>query len=109
MISRTHAWNPPTDVYETEDDLVVRIEVAGMKEEDFLIELKNRRLLISGIRQELAERRAYHRMEIRFGEFMIEMDLPSSIEVDQVQAVYSDGFLKVFFPKVPPRQIPISE
>ena len=109
MISRTHAWNPPTDVYETEDELVVRVEVAGMNEEDFSVELNNRLLVISGFRQEAAERRAYHQMEIHFGEFKILYELPASIEVDRVEAVYGDGFLRVILPKVPPRQIPVKE
>lgn len=93
------------DIYETEEDLVVRVEIAGMDERDFTIELKNRQLSISGNRQEKPERRAYHRMEIRFGEFNIAIDLPASVETDQVQAVYSGGFLKVVLPKIPPRQI----
>ena len=109
MTSRTYTWTPPTDVYETDDDLVVRVEVAGMHEEDFSIELKNRQLLIYGARQENPERRAYHQMEIRFGEFIIKFELPASIEVDQIQAIYSEGFLRVILPKVRPRQIPISE
>ena len=109
MISRSHTWNPPMDIYETEGDLVVRVEIAGMDEKDFIIELKNRQLLISGFRQEIPERRAYHRMEIRFGEFNISLELPASIETNQVQAVYGDGFLKVIMPKVQPRQIQISD
>ena len=48
-------------------------------------------------------------MEIRFGEFIIKFELPASIEVDQIQAIYSEGFLRVILPKVRPRQIPISE
>lgn len=96
------------DIYEIEDSLVVRVEIAGMDENDFNIELKNRQLWITGSRQEAPERRAYHRMEIRFGEFSIAIDLPASIETDQVQAQYDDGFLKVIMPKIQPRQIQIS-
>ena len=109
MISRSHNWNPPMDIYETDTELVVRVEIAGMDEKDFSIELKNRQLLITGFRQEIPERRAYHRMEIRFGEFSISIELPASIETDQVQAVYGDGFLKVTMPKSQPRQILLSE
>lgn len=97
------------DIYETEDDLVVRVEIAGMEEKDFSIEIKNRRLWITGYRQEIPERRAYHRMEIRFGEFSISVEMPASIETDQVQAVYGDGFLKVIMPKVQARQIQIND
>src|SRR4030067_976132 len=99
MISRSHTWDPPMDIYETDTDLVVRVEIAGMDEKDFSIELKNRQLLITGFRQEVPERRAYHRMEIRFGEFSISIALPASIETGKVLAVYGEGFLKVTMPK----------
>ena len=69
IISRPHAWRPPTDVYETEDAITIRIEVAGMRESDFTIALVERTLTIRGIRQDTPERRAYHQMEIPFGEF----------------------------------------
>jgi HSP20 family protein len=108
LTSRSHTWKPSTDVYESEEDLIVRVEVAGMKEQDFSIELNGRVLSIHGVRQDISERRAYHQMEIRFGEFHIELVLPIPIEPDRVQAVYGDGFLRVTLPKSTPRQIPIS-
>jgi HSP20 family protein len=106
---RTTAWRPPTDVYESEDVLVVRVEIAGMREEDFVIQLNGRILTIRGVRQDLPERRAYHQMEIRFGEFSIDLELPFHIDPEQVQATYSNGFLRVQLPKARPRQIPIIE
>ena len=46
--SRQHVWHPPTDVYEREDSIVVRVEIAGMKEEDFIIQLDQYLLTILG-------------------------------------------------------------
>ena len=66
---RSNVWSPPTNVYETEEAYVVRVEIAGMREEDFEILLENNTLLISGSRPDLTERRAYQQMEIRFGKF----------------------------------------
>lgn len=106
---RSTAWRPPTDVFETEEIIVVRVEIAGMREEDFIIELNGRNLTVRGTRQDTPERRAFHQMEIRFGEFSIELELPGYIEADQVQAVYSDGFLRIHLPKAQPRQIPVVE
>ncbi len=106
---RSPAWRPPADVYETEQAIVVRVEIAGMRESDFSIELNGRYLSIRGARPDPAERRAYHQMEIRFGEFLLEMELPVYVEVDQVQAVYNNGFLRVTLPKARPRQISIIE
>ena len=96
---RSPAWRPPTDVFETESTIVVRVEVAGMREQDFSIELNGRNLTVRGSRQDLPERRSFHQMEIYFGEFAIELELPNYIEADRVQAVYSDGFLRVNLPK----------
>jgi HSP20 family protein len=109
LTMRPPAWHPPTDVYEMDNTLVVRVEIAGMREGDFAIELNGRFLVVRGVRQDIPERRAYHRMEIRFGEFSIEIELPSYIEADQVQAIYHNGFLRILLPKSHPRQIPIIE
>jgi HSP20 family molecular chaperone IbpA len=49
-------WQPPTDVYETDDHVVVKVEVAGMQAKDFEISLDARRLMISGIRHDLSEK-----------------------------------------------------
>lgn len=121
LSSRSHAWRPPTDVYEAEETLQVRVEIAGMREADFAIELNGRLLTIRGLRQETSERerltplakpayqRVVHQMEIRFGEFNIELELPFPVDTEQVQATYSDGFLRVTLPKARPRTISINE
>ena len=105
---RNHAWRPPTDIYETDDWLIVRVEIAGMQENDFEISLTGRNLTIHGIRPDLAEKRAYHQMEIHSGEFLLELEMPLPIISDQVQAVYQNGFLRVVIPKAQPRHIPIN-
>jgi len=92
-------WSPPTDFYETEDALIVRVEIAGMREEDFDVILEKDTLFISGSRPDLAERRAYHQMEIRFGKFTTAVALPVTVNVDEARAEYKDGFLTVTIPK----------
>src|SRR5512135_521282 len=107
IISRPHAWRPPTDVYETDDAIVIRIEVAGMREADFTISLVERNLTIRGIRQDTSERRAYHQMEIAFGEFHTEVELPYVINSDKVEAIYRDGFLHITLPIAQPKHIKV--
>ncbi|MBN2147616.1 MAG: Hsp20/alpha crystallin family protein [Anaerolineales bacterium] len=107
VISRPHIWRPPTDVYETDDAYIIRVEIAGMREQDFQIALTERGLLIRGIRQDTPERRAYYQMEIPFGEFNTEIELPYPIVADQVEAVYKDGFLRMQCPKARPQQIKV--
>src|SRR5512134_1971194 len=74
LVNRPRAWRPPTDLYETEEFIVVRIEIAGIKEKEYTITLRDRRLVISGMRSDVSERRAYHQMEIPFGEFAVEIE-----------------------------------
>jgi HSP20 family protein len=95
---QTGAWQPPTDVYENDDGIVVRIEVAGMRSEDFSISLAGRRLVVAGVRMDPAPKRTYHQMEIRFGEFRAQVYLPWAVEPEDVEASYEDGFLQVRLP-----------
>ena len=87
----------------------MRVEIAGMREADFAINLVERSLVIRGTRQDIQERRSYHQMEIPFGEFSTEIDLQVPIASDNIEAVYRDGFLRVTLPKARPQQIKIGE
>ena len=107
MTIRTPSWHPPTDVFETDDAIIVRVEIAGMQEDDFSIELDGRYLSIHGARPDVSEQRAYHQMEIRFGGFLIEFEIPIPVDTNKIKAVYNNGFLRVILPKSSPRQINI--
>jgi HSP20 family protein len=96
---RSYAWSPPTDVYETDTGFVVRVEVAGMCQSDFSVNVEKNCLIISGTRAERTERRAYRQMEIRFGEFSTSVELPAQVDVERAEAGYEDGFLTVILPK----------
>jgi HSP20 family protein len=109
IATRPHIWRPPTDVYETEDAIIVRVEIAGMREADFSVQLIERTLQVRGVRQDVPERRSYHQMEIPFGEFSTEIDLLVPIAAEQIEAVYRDGFLRVLLPKARPHQIKVGE
>jgi len=106
---RSSAWRPPTDVYETGEYIIIRVEIGGMKEEDFDVELEGHVLSIKGIRQDIAEERAYHQADIRYGEFYIDIHLPVPIEAMGVTADYDNGFLVVSLPKSRARQITIED
>ena|SRR5689334_2512967 len=93
-------WRPPTDVYETEENFVIKLEIAGMRDEDFEVAFENNILMISGNRPDLNERRAYHQMEIRFGKFEIAVEIPVKINMEKATAGYQDGFLVIMLPKV---------
>ncbi len=97
---RSSIWTPPTDVYETEENIIVKVEVAGMRDEDFEIAVEKDTLMISGVRPDQNERRAYHQMEIMFGKFEVAIQLPVRIDIDKAVAEYKDGFLMITFPRV---------
>ena len=97
-------WSPPTDVYETENGCVIKLEIAGMKDEDFEVAFENNILMISGNRPDLNERRAYHQMEIRFGKFEIAVEIPVKVNMENATAEYKDGFLVIVLPRSDPNQ-----
>ncbi len=107
--SHPHTWRPPTDVYERDDSVAVRVEIAGMNESDFSISLDQNILAIRGVRADLNERRAYYQMEINFGEFLTAIEIPVPVDIEHVQAEYQNGFLWVFLPKAQPKVIKIKE
>ncbi len=106
--ARSHIWQPPTDVFETSEEVVVRVEIAGMAEADFTIILDGRDLFIRGVRPDTSERRAYHQMEIRFGEFGSDVELPAEVISEAIQAFYVNGFLNIRLPKAQPKQVKVT-
>jgi HSP20 family protein len=93
-------WCPATDLIETADRLIIRLEIAGMRQGDFAIRIEPRRVKISGVRSEIREERCFHRMEIPFGEFESEISLPQPVDVHQAAAEYRDGFFTLALPKI---------
>ena len=100
-------WRPPTDVYETDNAVVVVIEIAGLGPSDYEILLRGRMLLVAGDRHDPAEKLAYQQMEIRHGKFRTEVRLPWALEPSGQEATYENGFLKIVLPKATVRRVPV--
>lgn len=96
---RSNVWRPPTDVYETEETVVVRMEIAGMRDEDLEVTIQDSVLLISGSRSDSPERKAYHQMEIPYGKFSAGIELTVRVNIETATAEYKDGFLTIRLPK----------
>ncbi len=94
-------WQPPTDVYETPDEIVVKMAVAGTKAEDIQISFSDDVLTISGFRTDNSphEKTCFYQVEIRYGYFERKMFIPKPIDTDNIQGTYKDGFLQVVLPK----------
>ena len=104
-------WNPPTDIYEIPDTMIIKMELAGVKKEEFEIILDHDVLTIQGHRAEdnPCPKKNYYLMEIHFGYFHRSFSLPPEWDKDNIQANYKDGFLKITIPKKSSRceEIPI--
>jgi len=100
-------WSPPTDVYETTDKYVVRIEIPGVQDvdSDVEIELTHNVLTVRGHRNDSTcdTKLGFHQMEIHYGYFEKVITLPHSIDPEARQGAYSDGFLKITIDKASPR------
>jgi HSP20 family molecular chaperone IbpA len=102
-------WRPPTDVFETDESVIVKVEIAGMSEKDFAISLSNRNLSIAGTRSDPVCKLSYQQLEIPYGHFRTEVFLSHSIDRDEIRATYENGFLTVVLPKVKPYRVQIKE
>ena len=98
---------PPADVYETEDSVVVVIEISGMRGQDVELNIADSRLTVRGERREshLHPQRVYTQVEIGCGPFERAIALPSPVEGDRAAVRYEDGLLEITLPKRQPAAI----
>jgi HSP20 family protein len=106
------SWAPPIDVYETRDDLVVSVELPGVREKDVHVTMTGDVLNLYGQRAIAAEAREenYHRIERWSGTFERHVQLPIPVQADKIRASYRDGVLEIRLPKLEeakPREIKI--
>ena len=96
-VQATAEWAPSVDVLQKDGDLVVRVEMPGVKPEDVHLAVHNRVLTISGERKvdEEEERTGYYVRELRHGSFQRSMILPEGVEEEKIHARYEDGILEV--------------
>ena len=98
----TQVWRPATDVYESPDEVVIVVELAGMNEDGINVTLSGNRLRIWGKRSDPAHSPLirFHQMEIDHGVFERELFLTAPINQDDVSVTYKQGILHIRLPKV---------
>jgi HSP20 family protein len=103
------AWTPNTDVFETPELLVVRMEIAGVNREDLEIRLDDRMLIVRGDRKDLPykSRGCYRQVEIDHGDFERRIVLPCRVDAQKAHAHLEDGFLQIELPKARQPQTPV--
>ena len=92
-------WAPAVDVLETEDAYLIFAELPGVQRDEIQLQVRDRRLEISGRRQTLGENRNFLRMERSYGPFRRTFDLGAPVEVDAISAAFEAGVLRVLVPK----------
>ncbi len=95
------AWAPPCDIFETDKELVLKVELPEVKKEEVDVTLENNVLTLRGERkfEERTERENYHRVERHYGEFMRSFTLPAFVDATKINAEFKDGVLTVTLPK----------
>jgi len=101
-MAREGVWSPPTDVYDADDAVVVRMEIPGVRLDEMDVTIVENRLVIRGKRREdkTACRTCYRQVEILSGTFLRVIPLPVPFDRDGIVASYRDGFLYVEVPRI---------
>lgn len=90
-------WAPNTDMVETDNEYVIRVDLPGIPKDEVNINFKDNRLTISGERkqEEKEEKDNYMRQERYYGNFLRAFTLPNAVKEDDIKAKYKDGVLTV--------------
>jgi HSP20 family protein len=94
-------WSPAVDIIETEDAYLLFAELPGVRREDLQLQVRDRRLELSGRRQPLGENRNFLRMERSYGPFRRTFDLGVPVDSERISAAFEQGILRVQIPKRP--------
>jgi HSP20 family protein len=99
-------WIPQMDIFETEKEVFIWAELAGVAKEDLEVEVNNKAVRIHGVRRELPKptEGAYRLAEIRYGRFERVLYLPSPVDTEVVSSSYANGFLTIRMVKLDVQQ-----
>lgn len=102
-------WRPQIDVYEVQDEYIVLVELAGMRNSEIEVTLLEGALLLSGRRPELHPEgtQRFHQIAISEGPFQSAVLLPGPVVDEAITAQYDDGLLKITLPKRKPQSLRI--
>jgi HSP20 family molecular chaperone IbpA len=94
-------WRPDADTYETATTVEIIVDLAGVEEDDFEVQLFEDVLVVEGRRQfpSCDEGAVYHAAGIRQGPFQVEVPLPAPVDPERVEARYDRGLLRITLPK----------
>ncbi|MBW2249802.1 MAG: Hsp20/alpha crystallin family protein [Deltaproteobacteria bacterium] len=107
------AWKPTVDIYETDEAIILKAELPGIKKEDVSVEIKDNVITLRGERVEDKEIKegSYFRKERCFGTFSRAFNLQHRVQPDKIKAKFKDGILEIEIPKPEeekPKQITVN-
>jgi len=105
-------WYPAVDIFDKDNEIVLKAELPGLKKEDIDIHVEENLLTLRGERkrEEEVKEKGYYRSERAYGTFSRSFTLPATVDVKKIAASYRDGVLVVTLPKAEeakPRQIEV--
>src|SRR5271165_6694843 len=105
-------WSPAVDIYETENELVLKVDLPEVDLKDIDVRVENQTLTISGQRKFEKQDSAtgYHRIERSYGNFQRSFSVPNTFDTEKIGASFKNGVLTVSLAKkeaAKPRQVPV--
>jgi HSP20 family protein len=105
-------WSPSVDIFETENEVVLKADVPGVELKDIEVRVENQTLTVKGERQfeQEEQRKGYHRIERSYGTFQRSFAVPHTVDTEKVAAEYANGVLTISLPKkeaAKPRQVKV--
>ncbi len=97
------SWNPPVDIYESDDYFFITAELAGVEKKDIMIRVNENTLILQGVRKldnPTEKGINYHRLETNFGSFSRTFTLSEIVDKDNIVANFNNGILEIKLPKV---------
>ena len=111
-VMTTASFVPPVDIYEDKQNIVLKLEVPGMKLEDVDVQIENNTLTVRGERKFEKEEKEenFHRIERSYGSFFRSFALPNTVDPSKVDANYDAGVLRISLKKreeAKPKQVKV--
>lgn len=111
-ISKEATWAPSMDITEDKENIMVKVDLPGVKQQDIDIEVTGKTLTIKGERKHEEEKKEknYHRVERFYGSYARTVTLPEYVDMEKIKAEYKNGVLELSIPKkeeAKPKQIKV--
>ena len=105
-------WSPAVDIYETENELVLKADLPDVDQKEIDVRVENQTLTVAGVRnfERADNQKGFHRIERNYGKFVRSFAVPNAFDTEKIAAGYQNGVLTVTLPKkeaAKPRQIKI--